>query len=76
MFLPGSNRQTRVGKRRPRRGKETREEKKEEKSAVGVGIGLELACRRRGARCAYREHITASQHHHDETVWMAAARVS
>lgn len=40
MFLPGSNRQTRVGKRRPRRGKETREEKKEEKSAVGVGIGL------------------------------------
>lgn len=69
MFLPGSNRQTRVGKRRPRRGKE-------EKSAVGVGIGLELACRRRDARCAYREHTTASPHHHDETVWMAAARVS
>lgn len=60
----------------PTRERDKREEKKEEKSAVGVGIGLELACRRRGARCAYREHITASQHHHDETVWMAAARVS
>lgn len=68
---PGAGRK----KAAPTRERDMRK-KEEEKSAVGVGIGLELACRRRDARCAYREHTTASQHHHDETVWMAAARVS